>query len=71
MSSRTRLAHAVATVLARAGTNPADAALAVGVALLVSAELPGDVYINAALAAPVVVLGVLTLAYRRRGRERT
>ena len=66
MSSRVRLRDTVRNGLSRAGTTPADAALAVGVALLVSSELLGDVYANPVLALPLIVLGVPTLAWRRR-----
>ena len=66
MASRARLIDSFGTALLRAGTTPADAALAVAVTLLVSAEIPGDVYAEPVLALPFVVLGVLTLAWRRR-----
>ena len=66
MAARDRLPDAVGTALTRAGTTPADAAFAVAVTLLVCSELPGDVYTEPVLALPFVVLGVLTLAWRRR-----
>lgn len=66
MAARARLRDTVRSGLSRAGATPADAALAVGVTLLVCSELPGDVYANPVLALPFVVLGVLTLAWRRR-----
>src|SRR5688500_7315192 len=60
-----RLAASVGAALVRAGTTPADAVLAVAVALLVCAEIPGDMYAEPLVALPVVVLGMLTLAWRR------
>ncbi len=64
-TSARRLAASIGTALVRARTTPADAVLAVAVALLVCAEIPGDVYAEPLLALPVVVLGMLTLAWRR------
>ena len=66
MFSRALLRDTVRNGLSRAGTTPADAALAVGVTLLVGSELPGDVYANPLVALPFVALGVPTLAWRRR-----
>ena len=66
MAITRRAADLAERVLARIGTTPADAALAVAVTGLVATELTGDTVASPLLAVPVAVPAVLSLAWRRR-----
>ncbi|MGH3714761.1 MAG: sensor histidine kinase [Micromonosporaceae bacterium] len=66
MSITRRVLARAERALARIGTTPADAALALAVTGLVATELTGDTVASPLLAVPVAVPAVLSLAWRRR-----